>query len=374
MKIAKHGLAGLIAALVAASIGYGQFNPNPKLHIGDPAPPFKVQTWIKGEPINGFEKGKVYVLDFWATWCGGCIISFPHISKIAEKYRGQVRFISLDSYEDVVETNKEKDPAQLVREFLRTPAGQKLKLDVAVDGRSNTMYATWVSNLRRMGMPTTFVIDQDGKIAWIDVNLDHLDWVLQQVVAKKWDRAKAAEVMKRRDAIDDMLMAIWRSQATDKTKDYQAILASTEAFEKTFADRKDAVAFYKFMALSELDKERIPALLDQMAADPLSRSINLSDAAGLTLRRKDLSQRVYAAVAKVQERLLSSETPGYGGENVFAFISLANTYEKAGDQPKAAEFMEKAYYMALSQHAPEDFLAKYKEVYERLKKAAVSVK
>ncbi|TAM98753.1 MAG: hypothetical protein EPN39_08380 [Chitinophagaceae bacterium] len=36
-------------------------------NIGDTAPAIKVSRWVKGAPVQRFEKGKVYVLDFWAT-------------------------------------------------------------------------------------------------------------------------------------------------------------------------------------------------------------------------------------------------------------------------------------------------------------------
>ena len=41
--------------------------PAVTLKIGDPAPPLKVEKWLKGGPLERFEKGKVYVLEFWAT-------------------------------------------------------------------------------------------------------------------------------------------------------------------------------------------------------------------------------------------------------------------------------------------------------------------
>lgn len=363
----------LSAILLIISSGLAQMNPNPTLHIGDPTPPFKVKTWIKGKPITEFKKGKVYVIDFWATWCGGCIASFPHISAIAEKYKDKVQFISVDSYEDVVEENKGKDPAILAADFLKTPRGQKLKLDVAVDGETNEMFATWIKTLRRGGFPTTFVIDQEGKIAWVDVNLDHLDWVLKQVLAKKWDLNKAAEVMKRKDAAEDMMIDIFRSKQTDKTKEYQALLSFTENFEKQFPDRKDAVAFYKFMALVELDINKVPALLEQMANDPLSRYINLRDAAGLTLRKENLSKETYEAIAKVQERLLSNEYPemGYGGKTVNSYQQLSETYEKIGDSAKALYYIEKAVDLAQHQQFPQEVIVKLYGSFQKLQKSRV---
>lgn len=57
------------------------------LVIGSRPPALKVAGWISGEPITSFEPGGTYVVEFWATWCGPCIRSIPHLSKLAETYR-----------------------------------------------------------------------------------------------------------------------------------------------------------------------------------------------------------------------------------------------------------------------------------------------
>ncbi len=39
------------------------------LGVGDSAPKLEVKSFVKGDPISEFEPGKVYVVEFWATWC-----------------------------------------------------------------------------------------------------------------------------------------------------------------------------------------------------------------------------------------------------------------------------------------------------------------
>ncbi len=371
LTFARYGLA--VAIAMTTTLGVAQYNSSPTLKIGDPTPPIKVQTWLRGQPVTHFEKGKVYVLDFWATWCGGCIAVFPQISAIAEKYKDRVSFMSVDTYEHLGKSNAE-DPLPKVTQFLKTPQGQKLTLNVCLDGNAAAMWDAWIKPLRRVGLPTTYVIDQEGKIAWVDVNLDHLDWVLGQVLAKTWDRDKAGAIMQQRDAVEDLMFKVFRNKDTDNTKDYQAMLAASEAFEKQFPDRKDAVAFYKFMALLELDMDKVPDLLERMAADPRSRYLNLADAAGLTLRKNNLSKRTYAAIAKVQERLLLNEFPGQGGrggKSVSAYQELASTYDKAGDPANAVASIEKAITMANEHKASADQIKKLQEALDKYKAAGI---
>ena len=75
----------LLLLCVIAIATRAQNEQHPSLNIGDPAPPLRIREWIKGEPVQGFEKGHVYILEFWATWCRPCIAAMPHLSALAEK-------------------------------------------------------------------------------------------------------------------------------------------------------------------------------------------------------------------------------------------------------------------------------------------------
>ena len=66
-----------------------------KLAVGDRAPALTVEKWVKGEPVTGFEKGKTYVVEFWATWCGPCIASMPHLSALQKEYKDKVTIIGV---------------------------------------------------------------------------------------------------------------------------------------------------------------------------------------------------------------------------------------------------------------------------------------
>ena len=56
------------------------------LKVGDPAPKIEVKSFVKGEPVKTFEAGKTYVVEFWATWCGPCKTSIPHLSELQKKH------------------------------------------------------------------------------------------------------------------------------------------------------------------------------------------------------------------------------------------------------------------------------------------------
>jgi thiol-disulfide isomerase/thioredoxin len=73
--------------------------PNPSVgHArnlqGQRAPQFKVQQWITGQPPLA---GRVLVLDFWATWCGPCRQSIPHMNALARTFGGEAAFIGISN-------------------------------------------------------------------------------------------------------------------------------------------------------------------------------------------------------------------------------------------------------------------------------------
>lgn len=152
----------------------------PTLTIGDPAPPLRVQTWFKGAPVKSFEKGKIYVVEFWATWCIPCKAAMPRLSVLARKYYNDVTFIGIDV--------KETKPKKLVQGFVDSMGD---RLDYLVAGEdSNYMDKAWLQASGEPGIPETFVVDKQGQIAWIG-DPHFLDKVLQEVVNGTWNTIEA---------------------------------------------------------------------------------------------------------------------------------------------------------------------------------------
>src|SRR5262245_49788440 len=67
------------------------------LHVGDLAPPLAIAKWVQGKPVGAFEPGMVYVLDFWASWCGPCLASMPRASRLQDRHEGKVIVIGVTS-------------------------------------------------------------------------------------------------------------------------------------------------------------------------------------------------------------------------------------------------------------------------------------
>lgn len=169
-------------------------------NIGDLAPPLRVSAWIKGAPVTNFQKGKVYVIDFWATWCGPCRASMPHFSNLAHKYK-KVTFLAVN----VFEKHERNTTIDQLKAFVDS-MGRKMSFNVAVEDTSFTVH-DWFDNFRQEhAIPTSFVIDGKGRVAWIGHPLN-LDTVLQRIVDTAWD-VKAESVRRNFDDYIDSLDAI----------------------------------------------------------------------------------------------------------------------------------------------------------------------
>ena len=144
------------------------------LPVGSEAPDFEVPAWGGGNLRLSSLRGKVVVLDFWATWCGPCKASLPHVQKVWDQVKDKNVFIlALNVFDD--------KPAY--EEWI--PANKQYQFPFAYDpaGRGETSIAK--SQYKVSGIPTTYVIDANGKIAATIVGFDGLsDHRLEAALAK----------------------------------------------------------------------------------------------------------------------------------------------------------------------------------------------
>jgi thiol-disulfide isomerase/thioredoxin len=180
-------LAGLVISPFAAASGY--------LNIGDVAPPLDRVTWLKGTPSTAFQPGKVYVVEFWATWCEPCKENIPNLTALAKKYAGAVTISGIDIWEST--DRKDANYMSRVTAFV-DKEGDKMNYNVGADDPTGDTANHWMKAAGEGGIPESFVIGKDGKIAWMG-HAQGLDQVLAQVTAGTFDvgaarRQRATEV------------------------------------------------------------------------------------------------------------------------------------------------------------------------------------
>jgi thiol-disulfide isomerase/thioredoxin len=134
---------------------------------GKPAPELQLNGWINSKALNLKQlKGKIVVLDFWATWCGPCIASIPHTNELMEKYSKKgVVIIGV-----CAQRGAEKIEATVKERGIQYP--------VAVDQGTNAAY-------KANSYPNCYIIDRKGVLRWADIVNRDVEKAIKHLLAEQ---------------------------------------------------------------------------------------------------------------------------------------------------------------------------------------------
>lgn len=140
-------------------------SPDDEAAIGSMAPNFKVQTLVMPSTPTSLvsRRGKVVLLDFWATWCGPCRQISPVLEALYAKYkdRGLEAMAISDEPHETVSQNEKLHPHAM---------------PVFIDGDYSAGRANGVK-----GLPTIMVIDRTGRIAFKTTGFADMNATAQQI-------------------------------------------------------------------------------------------------------------------------------------------------------------------------------------------------
>lgn len=187
-------LVALLAFICLTSTVRAEVRP------GDTAPPVMITNWIKQNPFGDWSKdkpldltevgkGKVILLEFWATWCAPCIQIIPHNNELYQKYKDNgLLMISL--------TDTARGQQLSTVERFVEGRGNGMDYPVAFDGTQQTSL-DYVYSAGGFGLPHAVLIDKKGKVAWSGhPMMPAMEQILEDLLLDRYDpeklRAKAA--------------------------------------------------------------------------------------------------------------------------------------------------------------------------------------
>ncbi len=316
--------------------GEPQGAPAPTLTIGDAAPALGSVSWVQGDAVTGWDKGTVYVLDFWATWCGPCIKTIPELNALSKTYADKkVKFIGVAIWA--------QDGMKPVADFVKEKASD-MTYTIAED-KDGAVAAAFMAATGSESIPTVMIINADGRLAWVGHPLNGMPKALGEIVEGKYDVDGAANKAKRQQQVardaEPLLMEA-NSLAAEGKWD--------EAIERV--DRLIAMDFQvgqlsmaKFQVLmGPLNKPKDAyAYLDKAIDGPLADEwMLLNQVAWVISSAPELQDRDLGVARKAIDRAVVVS----GGKDAAVLDTQARVFFAQGDIAKAVEAQTRALTFA----------------------------
>ncbi|HWB18996.1 MAG TPA: TlpA disulfide reductase family protein [Phycisphaerales bacterium] len=300
---------------------------NRDLKVGSPAPGLEIEKWVKGKETK-LEQGKVYVVEFWATWCKPCQQSIPHLTEIQDRYADKGLTVIGISDEEV----------GTIEPFVKAK-GKQMEYTVAADRRKGTN-RSWMEAAGKNGIPCAFIVDKAGKIAYIGHPLaDEFEPTLVAVLSGRFDPAMQAAAQPVLDAARSAAkVRSWRMAA----KQYDEVLnkdpklfatVGLERFQMTLVDQKakdEAYAYAKTQLIGKAfanDAEALTWLASKIATDP---NIDAAD--------RDMD--VALAAAQRAQQITGEHSP-----EGLAAVAMVRFHR--GELTQAIDLQKEAYFSAV---------------------------
>jgi len=323
----RSTLFAMLIALMLSPVALGQRRD--KLELGDKAPGLDIEKWVNGEDIS-IEPGKVYVIEFWATWCKPCRKTIPHLNQLHKIYQ----------YEglQVIGISSEKEVSKVER-FVRR-MGDQMSYNIAVDRRDSTQRA-WMQNAGLNGIPAAFIVGNKGKVQWFgnphpQADQEEFDRILQLCLDGRYD----AKLMKKAKPLLDAVerhrkVKNWRMafQRLDDVIELDPQVFALEHFTK-----------YEMMAVDMGEPQRADEYAHQLLNQYSDDASFLAQFAEFIATNPKISDRDRNLDTALELARAAKKAYGEGEPEGYAIVALV--HRQRGEHRKAVQQQTQAYFKA----------------------------
>lgn len=347
--------------------------PEPTLTISSKAPALDIEFWVqngrgKFKPVKAFEPGKVYVVEFWATWCGPCIAAMPHIVELQKKHadRGlQVVSISNEDLETVTEflkrnvakpkpsAAKDADPKALAADEKPMTYGELTSAYCLTTDPDQSSHEDYMTAAARNGIPCAFVVGKDGHIEWIDHPMA-IDKPLESILDDKWDREAFKVEYREAESFSRRVNEIMQANSKNKFEEALKLVeqAKDEFSSPLFKSRVNSLTMtiqsdqleYLVMKNRPESVHALEAVLKDQQPMQVNQIVWTSVAVPYINGRQVNEALVRAAIAHMSEALQAEP------ENSYLLDTQAHLYGLVNEVDKAIELQKKAVKFAVEQN------------------------
>mgnify|MGYP001807284779 CR=1 FL=1 len=306
-----------------------------RLVVGSEAPGLAIEDWVKGDPVT-IEKDKVYLVEFWATWCGPCKKSIPHLTELQESFGDDGLVVIGVSIDDELET---------VEKFVKSQ-GRKMDYTVAFDNRGRTERA-WMGRAKMKGIPCSFLVDGQGKLQFIghpqDEDLEEtIELVLDGRYNKKlMDAAKPhlAEIARARK-VQDFRMADKVLEEVIATEPMVFAHLILEKFEMKLIEQNDPRGAYQYAREVINTRQMEDPIMLTWLAEKIVTDPNIPD-----------RDRNYQVAMEAAEASVENGRPN----DPRTMSTVAMVFAKQGNIEDAVVAQKRAWYNAPRKHKEEQY-------------------